>query len=195
MTDRQTMRSGCWSITTFNENEIKYLEGDSFPPLIKEVYGGKEMCPQTGRVHFQGCLITTWCRFSAIKKIFDKAHIEKAYQKEALIKYAMKSETAIGDKKKVENKHKYYNLEDVMKLIAKTFSTIPIEEKIKYEYSGGAHVYTSKSGTVVEGHEENYWLAVRAILYERPFLASILSQPQTLRLWKNTYQVWMENSV
>lgn len=193
MTDRQT-RSGCWCITSFDEDEWCKLDGiDKFPHFVKRVWGGIEECPTSKRKHYQAAVETTYCRFSQIKGWLPKAHIERALKKEMLIKYAMKEETSIGEKKEKSN-DKYFQLEDVMKLLGKTFVTLE-EQNVKiYKYSfvGGKDVYSFDGEVDIPGYEKNYWIVVRAILPERPYLCGILANPQTYRLWKNTAQVWID---
>lgn len=87
MSDRGT----CWSITINNPNETDYTL--TLPPnwkLIGQLEKGEQ-----GTVHYQGCLTTPQVRFSAIKKTFPRAHIEKAKNKSALIKYVNKEETRL----------------------------------------------------------------------------------------------------
>jgi len=100
-TDRQT-RATWWSITAYNR-EIETLEGwiadqKLMPSWLKRIYGGREICPNTGRVHFQGAINTAQIRMSTIKDVLPTTHIERAIRKDALVKYAMKEETADGEK-------------------------------------------------------------------------------------------------
>lgn len=103
-----TIKSRWWSITAYND-ELTLLERvmkgeEECPPYIKKLYGGREECPKTGRHHFQGCVNTDEIRMSQLKKWLPTSHLEKAQKKEALIKYVMKEDTAVGDKKEIENK-------------------------------------------------------------------------------------------
>lgn len=108
MTNKQTnIRSSCWSITSYGE-ELQYLKrvqtGDEvLPDFVKRLWGGEEMCPKTERLHFQGCIETSECRFSQVKKWLPKSHIEKAFKRQALVKYVMKEESATSNKEVVEN--------------------------------------------------------------------------------------------
>lgn len=100
-------KSSWWSITAFNE-EAKLLvasqQGNvAFPDFVKELYGGMEKCPSTGKEHFQGALHTSHVRMSQVKKWLPTAHLEVARNKEALKKYAMKEETATDCKQAVTN--------------------------------------------------------------------------------------------
>lgn len=85
-------RGTCWSITINNptQEELKM----DLPPNWK-LQGQMEKGEQTETPHFQGCLSTPQVRFTAVKKIFPRAHIEKAKNKSALIKYVNKEETRL----------------------------------------------------------------------------------------------------
>lgn len=94
-----TMRATCWSVTAFND-EIERLEKRlEVPDYIKEIVGGVEACPDTGKLHFQGMLVCLHqVRMSKIKKWLPTAHLEICRNKEDLKKYVLKSETAVGPK-------------------------------------------------------------------------------------------------
>jgi len=96
MSDKATW----WSVTAFGD-EILLLEDPSrFPSWVAKVYGGREECPDTKSIHFQGALqLHTQQRLSKLKSWLPTAHFEIARKVEALKKYAMKSETAVSEKK------------------------------------------------------------------------------------------------
>jgi len=81
-----------WSITDFNE-EYK----TAVLPSGWKLEGQLEKCPDTGKEHYQGALKTPQCRFSAIKKIFPKAHIEICRDRNKLLNYVHKTETRIQE--------------------------------------------------------------------------------------------------
>lgn len=85
-------RATCWSITINNPLESDYMVQK--PPgweLVGQLERGEQ-----GTLHYQGMLKTPQVRFSAVKKIFPKAHIEVAKNKLALEKYVTKSETRVA---------------------------------------------------------------------------------------------------
>jgi len=51
---------------------------------------------EEGTRHFQGMLTTPQVRFSAVKRVFPRAHIEVARNKKALEKYTTKEDTRVG---------------------------------------------------------------------------------------------------
>lgn len=110
MTDKSTW----WSVTAYND-EIELLESNEFPDFVVKVFGGREKCPTTGRIHFQGAVqCRSQQRFSALKKWLPTAHWEPAKNKDALQKYAMKADTAIGDKEERTNTVEMITMEKLM---------------------------------------------------------------------------------
>lgn len=187
MTDKTDRRSGCWSITSFDPEEHNKLNGE-LPDFVREVHGGLEECPNTKRIHYQGALITKHCRFSQVKRWLPSAHIEAAIKKEALIAYAMKEDTSIGEKKKIVNDRPYFSMEKSLELLGKYFFYCRLEDDKEDFVGKGKHL---EDDDEVIGLDKNYWKVVNTILYARPYLVSVYSNPQTLRSWRNTYAVWM----
>lgn len=85
-------RASCWSITINNpeEGEVK-CEHPGWT-LTGQFEEGAE-----GTRHFQGMLKTPQVRFSAVKRVFPRAHIEVARNKQALEAYVHKSETRVAE--------------------------------------------------------------------------------------------------
>lgn len=85
-----TERSSCWSITINNpsDEEVK-CEAPGYK-LEGQFEVGVE-----GTRHFQGMLRSPQVRFSAVKKLFPRAHIEPAKNAGALKKYVHKDETRV----------------------------------------------------------------------------------------------------
>jgi len=94
MTDRAT----CWSITINNPTE---KDLNPTLPAGWAITGQIEQGEEEKTEHYQACLTTPQVRFSAVKKIFPRAHIEVAKNREALKKYVHKEDTrveAVADK-------------------------------------------------------------------------------------------------
>lgn len=88
-----SQRATCWSITINNPETKDY--DLTLPPnwkLTGQLEEGKQ-----GTKHYQGCLQTPQVRFSAVKKLFPRAHIEIARNKGALINYVHKDDTRVGE--------------------------------------------------------------------------------------------------
>lgn len=82
-------RGTCWSITINNPVEGDYkCDLPAGWKLTGQLEEGEKGTP-----HFQGMLKTNQVRFSAIKKVFPRAHIELAKNAKALEKYVHKVET------------------------------------------------------------------------------------------------------
>lgn len=96
-----TERSGCWSITINNpkEGEIETIELPAGWKLQGQMEVGKEGTP-----HYQGMLTTPQVRFSAVKKVLVRAHIEPARNRSALQKYVHKADTRSAEVDIVESR-------------------------------------------------------------------------------------------
>lgn len=172
-----------WAITAYNEDIetlTQLLEGKSeFPTWLKKIYGGKERCPTTGRIHGQICLNTTQVRGSQVKKFLPQSHIEIACKKDDVIKYAMKEETAVDEKGEASNP-KYCTLESLMEMIALQYLN-----KHGAEHTYNMHeLYPDKD----RGYDELSFLVVR----ENRYLANLCSQPQSQRCWVKYGEAFIE---
>jgi len=89
----EVSRGSCWSLTINNptpeDMNVKLPAGWK---LQGQMELGKE-----GTEHFQAMLNTPQVRFSAVKRIFPRAHIEKAKNPAALKAYVHKDETRIAE--------------------------------------------------------------------------------------------------
>lgn len=175
---RQT-KATWWSITAYGDMITRIEEKDGVPDIIKHIYGGREKCPTTGREHFQGAIhCTTQCRASVIMDWLPGVHLEKARSSDALKKYAMKEETAVGEKTEWENKNEYTTLQKAMELLA--------QENI-VQTDRQTDKITAKQ---VASHL--YWERVRQVLEKRPELISIYASPLAKTAWTNTASVWLK---
>lgn len=86
-----SQRATCWSITINNPDE-KELKCDSPGWKLQGQFEEGEQ----GTRHFQGMLETPQVRFSAVKRVFPRAHIEVAKNKKALQQYVNKEETRVA---------------------------------------------------------------------------------------------------
>lgn len=86
-------RGTCWSLTINNpvKADIDAIE----LPAGWQLQGQYEQGEQEGTKHFQGMLTTPQVRFSAVKKVFPRAHIELARNKTALQNYVHKNDTRV----------------------------------------------------------------------------------------------------
>jgi len=97
-----TERSCYWSITINNptaedEAEIELLKTNR---LVKEFKYQLEEGSE-GTKHYQGCLHTASLKFSAVKKMLKRAHIEKATNPFALQNYVGKEDTRLESRETI----------------------------------------------------------------------------------------------
>jgi len=88
-----THRSSCWSITINNPTE---QELQAQLPAGWRIEGQLEQGEQ-GTTHYQAMLRTPQVRFSAVKQVFPRAHIEVAKNPKALAAYVHKEETRLRE--------------------------------------------------------------------------------------------------
>lgn len=91
------VRASVWSITINNptDSDLK-VELPAGWKMTGQIEKGDE-----GTTHYQGMLKTNQVRFSAVKKVLPRAHIEVAKNAKALEKYVHKEETRVA---KVEDR-------------------------------------------------------------------------------------------
>jgi len=140
------------------------MEG-TLPEWVKAVYGGREICPKTNKLHFQGAVqCFEQQRMSKFKTWLPTAHLEPAKQADALKNYVMKAETAAGEKKKTENSQIFYKAHDLCRLLARQDRQT----------------------------DTGYYARVRQILRKQPTLAGQLMNPSLRKFWDETAIVWIE---
>lgn len=86
-------RASCWSITINNPTDD---DTKCDLPALWKLEGQFEQ-GENGTTHFQGMLSTPQIRFSAVKKVFSRAHIEPARNKAALKQYVKKDDTRVAE--------------------------------------------------------------------------------------------------
>lgn len=126
-----TIKGSHWSITINNPTEadhqiISQLPMNKFVKLWK----GQLEKGENGTEHIQGMLQTEYIRFSAIKKLFPRAHIEKAKNVLALSNYVEKEDTRIGT---IET-YKAFTCSDIYEecCVFDTYDEL-IEDYVKYQ--------------------------------------------------------------
>lgn len=103
MTDRAT----CWSITINNPKKEEY---EIVLPVGWKLEGQLEKGEEEGTLHYQGMLKTGQVRFSAVKKVFPRAHIEVARNVAALKKYVNKEETRVQSVQSIPTLFEYQTI-------------------------------------------------------------------------------------
>lgn len=104
-----TQRSRVWSITINNptEEDKQTWSSATTHHFVKEAKGQLEK-GENGTLHIQGYLRTDPVRFSQVKKLFPRAHIEVARNAPALSRYCEKEETRVApiNQTKIATPHK-----------------------------------------------------------------------------------------
>ena len=160
-----TKKAIWWSVTAFND-EIELCEG-TLPEYIRAIYGGRETCPDTGRLHFQGAIqCFEQVRMSKIKSWLKTAHLEPARSSEALKKYAMKADTAAGEKVVRNNPIPHYSAHEMCLLLAQTSRQPDI----------------------------GFWDRAKTLLAKTPELAGQLMNPSLRGFFEKTQSVWLDRA-
>lgn len=180
MTDKtdMTARARLFSVTIYNEDEIKLVESGKYPDFISSVTGGLEEAPTTGKIHYQ-CAISTHVqqRCSKIKKWLPTAHIQCARNAPALLNYVMKAETAVGEKKMIVNTRPYFHPEELLLKLAEKYIRIEWiesddefpDESIRYNRCVRMLLEDDLRYTVyfMDKRYKNFWLDFRNVYISR----------------------------
>lgn len=172
-----SLRSSWWSITINNPTDDDRLRLKDFPSFVKMVKCQDEV-GESGTLHIQGAVNTAQTRLSALKEWLPRAHIEVARDKQALLKYVEKTETAVPNTQVVVQAD-YLSMDSALLAIASHHSELR-------EHPDAGHL---KPG---EFQKWEFWRAVRIILRDKPKLVGLLTNPQLERAWVNTRDVWIE---
>jgi hypothetical protein len=173
-------RASWWSITINNPTDLdrEALKMENWPSFVKR-FDGQDEVGADGTLHIQGALNTAQVRFRAVKDWLTRAHIEAARDKSALLKYVQKSPTAVGGTFRSENRE-YLTMEKALQKLVMYWE--PLDERrcevLKCDY--------------VKISTEEYWLAVNDLLLEDSTLVQLFTNPQMLRAWIHTKNVWLK---
>lgn len=168
-----SQRASWWSITINNpiEEDRDRLRKENLPSFVKAVHSQDEK-GEEGTLHIQGAVNTAQVRFSKMKEWLPRAHIEVARDKQALLKYVKKEDTAIpGTQKEVHTE--FWTMEKALIEIAWEVLWITPEEMKA---------------------QGDFWYGVCQILQSKPNLVSLLTNPQMERAWNKTRSVWMRKA-
>lgn len=170
-----TERASWWSITINNPEESD-REALKNPPTFVKLVKCQDEVGANGTLHIQGAINTTQVRFAQIKKWLERAHIEVARDKSALLKYVSKADTAV-EGTQFQSKSEFLTTAKALRKLARYYSK-PDDE------------YISEFPT--DYVKRAYWRAVREILREDEELVGLYSRPDIFRAWENTWEVWLE---
>lgn len=161
-------RSQWWSVTAFDDNISKIEDVKLFPKCVKRLYGGREICPTTGKLHFQGAVeCHGQQRASFFRDWLPGAHIEKARCKDALAQYVLKADTSAGVKSVVSNPEEYMTMDKGMMYLA--------EMSLDKD---------------TDPTNEEYWDLVNMAIRNKPKLISMYATPAFRTAWNQTRRTW-----
>lgn len=163
-----TQRSTWWIITAYDKN-IEIVENNaSYPKCVKAVYGGREQCPTSGRIHYQGAVECHGQQRAAFfRDWLPGVHFEAAKNKDAVKKYCLKADTAVGIKGVIANPEEYMTMDKGMLFLAE----VSLEKD-------------------TDPTNEEYWDLVNMAIRMRPKLISMYAAPAFRTAWNQTRRTW-----
>lgn len=177
MTDKTTR----WAFTAY---EAQYELFQTMPDIVKEWGFQDEVCPETGRKHKQGYILThTQQRFNRMKQTLPGVHIEVARDWNKLLNYCRKKDTRdlSGAQVHQTNVNRPMTMGETLTLLA---AYIPTPEYREAWMKINKTLYTDK---------DEYWYCVRSYLHATDNHNSIglFTNPQMLCAWTNTRDYWV----
>jgi len=168
MADIWNVRSQWWCITAYEDKFPLIEDATKYPKCVKSVYGGREKCPTTDRLHWQGAVeCHGQQRASFFRDWLPGVHFEKARCKESLKKYCLKADTAVGPKGVIDNPEEYMTMDRGMMYLAE--------------------VSLDKD---TDPTNEEYWELVNMAIRLRPKLISMYASPAFRTAWNQTRRTW-----
>lgn len=153
-------KSTRWSFTAY---EAQWNLFTLMPPLIAEWGWQTEVCPTTGKRHYQGWLRTTsQVRLRQLRRVLPGVHLEIAKNWEALLTYCSKTDTAVPGTQVTEQSsymNKFQFLEYIVKKVLSEYG---------YEYLTELHIDALVLLVLAEARFE---------VIDRPYLVWIISDP------------------
>lgn len=187
-TDRQTDKGTRWAFTAYEEqwnlfDDIKKI------PQVKEWGWQKEVCPETGRQHYQGYLLaSSQVRLSHWLKHLKGVHMEIARDWNALKNYCKKAETAVeGTQVAVKNDQEFWSMERSFVELMTHYDDFHSKWTERYM---NLREHTSNASKTYA--RDLYWYCVKAIVREEPWRLSIFAQPHMEKTFIRTYDLYKE---
>lgn len=198
MTDRQTdkdiynQRSQWWLVTCYDDNIDRIEDAKLMPKCVKAIHGGREKCPTSGRIHFQGAIeCHGQQRGVFFRDWLPRVHFERAKSKEAVKKYCLKEDTAAGPKLTVSNPVKYMTMDDILSHMGVCYyESMESGELIKVIENA---IRTEKEEKELGSEDAQFWYLCTMMLRKHgKHLASSLANPAIRKMWIHTKVFWLE---
>jgi len=156
-----TDRGTCWSVTINNPTK----SDDEGIALARQksgwkVYGQREK-GENGTEHYQLMVTTPQTRFSALKRIFPRAHIELARDRTALSKYVQKEDTRVGSL--TSDQELYTSMQKLWDMFANYLADSPKGRKGAYEFWGPEELLSQFDKFIWEKIEQGYIVETMAV--------------------------------
>lgn len=198
MVDSQTSlttRASNWSITINNPNADDRMKLLTNPRWLRMVRGQDEI-GANGTEHLQVFANTDQVRMSAIKSWLPRAHIKPCFTEEHIARtkaYVHKQdETTVANtqfERVIRGGNQSLTMAELLMRFAEHAWTPEIILKMDEDRMKSGLKYKS----LKEWYDDEYWyICNNELLAENPDLIGLLSQPQYLRAWVNTRQVWIK---
>lgn len=199
-TDRQTDKGMIWSVTAFNDEIALVKDKTKYPAYVKLLVGQDEVCPETGKKHFQGCIqLHTQQRLSALKKWLPTAHFEICRNKDALLNYVTKDETRDMSGERISNgpRIEYIPFDKLNELLADMWIVLESQLKAWFisRHPGEEKLYEDLWATSGEDEEwvraEFKFLINYLILNGYSRQASAFADNRLKQFWVDTSRSWI----
>jgi len=194
-----TCRCSWWSITLNNptEEDRQTIHGNP-PRWLKFIAGQDEVAPGTGTLHIQAYCITEQVRMSQVHAWLPRAHLKPAFTKAHRDK--LRDDYCNENKKKNDSyvegtqfEHKYREENEnltmagaLTKLAELAYSRERYSKLLAEKDDNGKLVRSQK-----EVREREYWETANLMIAANENLVALYTQPQYLRAWLHTRDVWV----
>lgn len=174
-------KSTRWAFTAFEEQWDLF---ESKPELVKWWAWQTEKAPDTGRLHFQGALLTTrQVRFAQLKKLLPGVHIEVAKNWDALLNYCKKEESRVEGGK--------HNWDDIPR---QTLTMAQALIKVAQHRDAEVKCGSDELAEIAKWKGYQYDTAVSSILTEDPDLVGLYAQPIFRNAWIKWSSVFIQKA-
>jgi len=188
-----SQRSTWWLITAYGDNIPRVEDVSTYPKCVRAVHGGRESCPDTGREHYQGAIeCHGQQRGSFFRDWLPGVHFEVAKNKDAVKKYCLKEDTAVGVKGTIENPQVYLKLDDQLGILAEGYHDI-VDAIAKSKAQ--MQELKKEKFDIISWYKDEYWQIARYILTNKPDMASMLANPALEKMWIRTRSVWIARAL
>lgn len=189
-TDRQTDKSTRWAFTAF-EAHWNYFNDMNAIPSVKEWGWQTEICPETGRQHYQGYIMTDrQVRLSHWIKYMKGVHFEVCRNWTALVAYCKKTDSAVpGTQVNQVSTIEYWSMERSFCELMSYYSEYAEERYEHMDAIKDKKAYAKLEKTYIV---DMYWYCVKKVVLKEPFRLSTFAQPQMEKTFCKTWELYKD---